>query len=63
MDMISCLDFVFFQITLHLKGKAVYIMKKMPTTIDIENYKKVLVLGELSGVSFNQTSTLVEEVR
>ncbi|XP_040289656.1 dynein heavy chain 11, axonemal [Bufo bufo] len=46
----------------NVRGKTGYIMKKLPTTIDLDNYKKALILGELSGVSFIQTSTLMEEV-
>ncbi|KAG8573239.1 hypothetical protein GDO81_012334 [Engystomops pustulosus] len=50
------------ELNLNVRSKTVYAMKKTPATIEIENYKEVLILGELSGVSFSQTSMLVEEV-
>lgn len=50
------------ELTLNQRGKTFYIMKKIPTTIGTENYADVLVHGELSGISFIQTSSLLEEV-
>ncbi|XP_053322781.1 dynein axonemal heavy chain 11 [Spea bombifrons] len=44
------------------KNKAVYIMKKVPTSIGLDNYKNVLQFGELSCSSLKQTSVLMEEV-
>ncbi|XP_031759446.1 dynein heavy chain 11, axonemal [Xenopus tropicalis] len=50
------------EITMNTKSKTVYIRKKKPANIGMENYKTDLMFGELACASINQTSALVEEV-
>ncbi|KAM9308794.1 LOW QUALITY PROTEIN: dynein axonemal heavy chain 11 [Gastrophryne carolinensis] len=53
---------VTLELNVNTRGKTVYVMKKMAANIGLENYAGVLIFGELSGISFTQTSSIVEEV-
>nr|XP_006007896.1 PREDICTED: dynein heavy chain 11, axonemal [Latimeria chalumnae] len=50
------------QMPTNLKNKAVYIVKKTTEPILIDNYKGNLVFGDLSGIAFEQMTTLLQEV-